>query len=360
MGDESGTGAAPDMGSGAQAAVQYINSALHGVNGHPIKIISCDGQTTPQATSECASKLVADHPVAIVAQQLLSVDAALPIIAKSGIAFVTTLALSAAQQATRNSFVLTGGGTGGLLAADAYVKNVLHVSRVSAIYVDIAAGVAFAQDYVQGPLKKAGVQVQLVGQSAASPDATSALSSVASSHPGAVLMLTLPTAYPSVMQLHAEEGVKVPIIYQSNGLAPALVSAGGSGADGSLFTYDFTPFTDTADPQVATFVQAMKSYGGAAPVDGESQAGFASVMDTYTVLKTASTSVPTAAQVLSAFDNANNVPGFMGHSFSCKTPAIAGLSSICDPYEHIVEYKNGSFTVVGGNDSWHSGATFMN
>src|ERR1700728_3337538 len=56
----------PEVSEGEQAAAQYVNTYLGGINGHPIKIDVCATDGTPATSARCANQLLNDHPVAIL------------------------------------------------------------------------------------------------------------------------------------------------------------------------------------------------------------------------------------------------------------------------------------------------------
>ena len=48
-----------------KAAESYINNSLHGVNGHPLKVVLCDDEGTPESVTNCADEFVSDHVSAV-------------------------------------------------------------------------------------------------------------------------------------------------------------------------------------------------------------------------------------------------------------------------------------------------------
>ncbi|WP_068278122.1 ABC transporter substrate-binding protein [Aldersonia kunmingensis] len=79
----------PGVGVGADAAVDYINNSLGGLNGQPIDLVKCavDG-TSPESTIGCANQFVQGGVVATVDGYNTTSSAALPILESAGIPMI--------------------------------------------------------------------------------------------------------------------------------------------------------------------------------------------------------------------------------------------------------------------------------
>ena len=56
-------GNAPGIQTGANAAADYVNSQLGGINGHPVKALACNGMNAPESDTACATKFVSSGVV---------------------------------------------------------------------------------------------------------------------------------------------------------------------------------------------------------------------------------------------------------------------------------------------------------
>ncbi|KAA1422969.1 ABC transporter substrate-binding protein [Mumia zhuanghuii] len=83
-------GAVPQPGAdtGAEAAVDYINGELGGINGSPLEMISCDTDTTPEKAQACANSFVEEGVVAVMDGYNLSSSATLPTLTAAKIPLV--------------------------------------------------------------------------------------------------------------------------------------------------------------------------------------------------------------------------------------------------------------------------------
>src|SRR6187200_1906286 len=63
---ESGPVTFPEYRQAAEAAAKYINDYKGGINGHPIKIVSCATDGQPATSARCANQVLDKKPVAIL------------------------------------------------------------------------------------------------------------------------------------------------------------------------------------------------------------------------------------------------------------------------------------------------------
>ncbi|MEU6075448.1 ABC transporter substrate-binding protein [Micromonospora sp. NPDC047074] len=78
----------PGADTGAKAAVSYINGEFGGINGHPIEVVTCDTDTTPERAQSCANMFVEKKVVAVMDGYNLSSSAALPTLTAAQIPLV--------------------------------------------------------------------------------------------------------------------------------------------------------------------------------------------------------------------------------------------------------------------------------
>src|SRR6202044_498753 len=84
----------PEVRAAAEAAVKYVNAYGGGLDGHPIQLDTCLTDGSPATSTQCANKLVAAHPVAILGGADLSAANTLPIYKKAELAYIAGLGLT--------------------------------------------------------------------------------------------------------------------------------------------------------------------------------------------------------------------------------------------------------------------------
>ncbi len=88
-----GPAAYPQNTYGAEAAEWYINNKMDGINGQPVDLNICSGDSTPETGVKCANDFVADDvPVVFDAYDGASMGAMTPILKEAGIPIVGMLA----------------------------------------------------------------------------------------------------------------------------------------------------------------------------------------------------------------------------------------------------------------------------
>jgi ABC-type branched-subunit amino acid transport system substrate-binding protein len=139
--DETSPGASaaalPYMGASARAQVEQLN-ADGGLDGHKVKVITCDAKVDPNVTTNCARQMVSEHAAVVYGYTTLAEDRILQVLEAAGIPF---LPLSAAIPADFNSKVSFPFGAGasiyigmGVAAAQNGCKDIAFVSNDTPAY----------------------------------------------------------------------------------------------------------------------------------------------------------------------------------------------------------------------------------
>jgi branched-chain amino acid transport system substrate-binding protein len=162
--------------AGAQMAVNYANADLGGVDGHPIKLVTCFIASAEEEGTVCAQKFLADKNVdvinmggvAIGVQSFYStLNSAKPVI--DGVAATP---IDAVQ---KNAVILFGDVTHILPPFGTYAKDVLHAKTAALVYPSDNAGIAEGAAAVKQGLQEAGITVKSVGYPESQTDLTSVL-----------------------------------------------------------------------------------------------------------------------------------------------------------------------------------------
>jgi branched-chain amino acid transport system substrate-binding protein len=162
--------------AGAQMAVNYANAELGGVDGHPIKLVTCFIASAEEEGTVCAQKFLANKNinvvelggVAIGVQSFYStLGSSMPVIAG--------VAATPIDSAQKNSVILFGDVTHILAPFGTYARDVLHAKTAALVYPSDNAGIAQGAASVKAGLVAAGVSVKAVGYPESQTDLTSVL-----------------------------------------------------------------------------------------------------------------------------------------------------------------------------------------
>ncbi len=162
--------------AGAQMAVNYANAELGGVDGHPIKLVTCFIASAEEEGTVCAQKFLANKSVdviemggvAIGVQSFYSTLAG----AKPVIDGVAATPIDSVQH---NVVILFGDVTHILPPFGTYARDVLHAKTAALVYPSDNAGIAEGAAAVKQGLLAAGIKVTAVGYPESQTDLTSVL-----------------------------------------------------------------------------------------------------------------------------------------------------------------------------------------
>ncbi|HUL97930.1 MAG TPA: ABC transporter substrate-binding protein, partial [Mycobacterium sp.] len=101
---DTGATALPQVTAGAKLAAENINAHDNGINGHPIELVTCSTDGTPESSAACANKLVTEKVVAVIDAADVGTDAKLPILRDAGIATMGTITLGTSQALNQDAF----------------------------------------------------------------------------------------------------------------------------------------------------------------------------------------------------------------------------------------------------------------
>lgn len=354
---ESGPLANTDLTAGVTAAVKYINGSLGGVHGHPIVIDECQTQSTPETSAACGAQLATAGVVAVVGGSDQAADSSIPPLAQAKIPYFATQPTTTLTYTSPDIFDFTGGAVAAYSAEAQYIVNVLKAKTVDIIYPNLPAGLEVAQSLAQAALTTGGVKSELIPAGYAGGDLSTQVALAERDHPAALWAIETPASCTSVMKAVQELSLTIPVLYDGACMSTAVTTPAGAGANGAYFNSEYHPWADLSNPDVAVYHQAMQRSTSNAVFDSASEAGFSEVMNLYTVLKKASTSLPKPDQIIATLNTGDTFPGFLSHSFSCTHKQVAGYGAICNNNELMLQWSNGRFALTSA--SWINAASLL-
>jgi len=345
--DETGAVTFPEARQGSIAAVDYVNTYLDGINGHPIEIDSCIGDGTPATAARCANQLVADHPIAILGAADVGAPASIPIYAHANLAYLGGIPFTPVPETATNSIQFWSVSVGDNAAAAVYAGKTLGVKSVAIIYFSNAQGESILPQ-ITPTFKAAGVtKITDIPLSPTSPD-PSPQAALAEGSGAQLVYVDIPNGCGNVLKSLKSVGFTGKIMGIDPCGAPPVITAAAGGAQGMYIASPFQLQSGTA-AQAQLFLAAMKQW--AAPgtlIDSISTAGFATVMNVQNVLSTIS-GTPTTASILAAFKSGTHA-NFLSHPYTCNGQALKGAPAICNDYYLMNQINNGALTQPSSTD----------
>jgi branched-chain amino acid transport system substrate-binding protein len=267
--DEGGVPSFSEGSVAANAAVKVLNEKLGGIDGHPVKLITCLVASGEEQGQACAQKFLNDSSV----QGVLEV--ALPI---GGQTFHQTMAgkkpvimtspNTPASATGKSSFGISSGVFGTSPGFIGYATQYLHAKTVSLLFPgDDATGQLAAKQIQQG-LTKAGVKVTPAGYKSSATDLLAPVTAAGAARTDAtVALLPTPSSCIAGAKAFQQAGVSKPIL--SLGLCIGEPEKKALG-DFAKWTYVFGNVNpnDSKDPDVSAYLAAMKQYAPGANTGG--------------------------------------------------------------------------------------------
>jgi branched-chain amino acid transport system substrate-binding protein len=335
-------GNAPGIQVGASAAADYVNSQLGGINGHPVKVLACNGMNAPESDTACATKFVNSGVVDVVGLDGLWGTNGQPIVAKAGIINQTT-PLSAGEFTGATSFPFDGGPAAGAGAVASYVLSKGWKS-VACVYLDLASIEPGCDQSFADPLKAAGVKYVSVAVPPTATDFSQYAQAATADKPQAILMLQAASQNARFVQAASQLGL-TPQYFAANITASDDYFNIGALANGTIFYFPTRVWTDTTNQDVKTFVTAMQKYAPGAAVNAQSLQGFAGIMNLQRLGQKMNGSL-TAASFAAALKHVSDLQSFAGPVLNASDH-LPGLNNIYLTGAYLYTYSNGKFTLDG-------------
>jgi branched-chain amino acid transport system substrate-binding protein len=248
------------------------------------------------------------------------------------------------------AWMLAGGVVGDLLGMAEYALGTLKVKKVGALYVDLPGVLTTVIAAAEVVLRTKGVtDVKLVAASADAADFAPPLKAATAGNPDAVIVLFPAQTCARIMAAARSLKVTAKLFYTSACASQAVVEAAGPAAENAYFASGYLPFDDPS-PEVATW----RSEAKVSKPSALSQAGFAVVMDTYSLLKDgADTPAAVTAELRATLER----PGFMAHPYTCDRKQVSLLAAVCNANVRLLQYKGGKFADLTG--TWVNGSALV-
>jgi branched-chain amino acid transport system substrate-binding protein len=349
----SATASDPEDTSAAQAAVDYINKNLGGIKGRPVQLTTCATLGTSESMISCANKAVDAKPDIVIKGAETAAESGVPIITGAGIPYLTLNAGSPGELGNKLSFVPGSGFAAQYGAFALYAKSKGYKSVV-AVFTDVTA----LSSPLEGPIAKAfareGIAYTALPVSLTTSDLTPTYDTALAKKPGMIFDLASTAQCTALLNARQTLGDNTPLAIGPNCATPSVLdSVSSQYVNGMIVATPDTSSVPT-DKDTETYNAAMKAYAPSASTGGFAPTSFEGVMDFYNAMITAPdpASITSASAVAQVLSTAKNVPLFMGDgkTFTCSHSLFPTLSAACSPYSFIVQYNNGTYSLIGSYD----------
>jgi branched-chain amino acid transport system substrate-binding protein len=258
---------------GFEAWAAYTN-AHGGILGHPVKIIRCNDQGTPDGNTACARQLIQNPSVLAVAGSESPVIAAAgePLLSAAGLPYVCGNPLAPPEFQGSSAYCITGGPAAEYAALVSYLVGTLHIKNIVSVGIESTVGQQTTAFWA-GIARQEGAKVEEVWVQAAEADYTSAVVQAQAAHAGAWMIGIDPASTARFFQAAGQVGVTVPMATVGSAVDPSVVQA-ASQYGGPLYYTQAAQVLDTSNPAIAGYLAQMKADGYTADIGNASVASW--------------------------------------------------------------------------------------
>lgn len=345
--EQAATGSFPELRQGTQAAVDYVNKDLGGINGKPIELVTCVADGSPEGAQKCATDMVQKGVVGVLNGINFAGPSVYEIVTAAGIPYIQQAPIQGTDFSGENAFALLGSSPAQFTGEAKYLVE-QGAKSVAIVINDTPSGEAGA-DILTGELKKAGItDVKRVKESPTATDFTAVVTQANASKPDAIAIMFVAPACGQIQQTAKSLGVEAELVLTTGCATPSVFDAIGEAAEGSAYVQELLPVGAHADnEQVKQYVAAMERFAGISK--GELSAlhgnGFATTMTVADILKR-SGSDPKPADVVRVLRDPAGGPAFMDSDFVCDGSVLPDYPAICNASTRVVTMQGGDLVEV--------------
>jgi branched-chain amino acid transport system substrate-binding protein len=327
--DESGPVGVPYVTYGTQAGVSYVN-AHGGVNGHPIKLVACAGDGSPEKSIGCANQFVQAKVPVVLEGVDNGADAMLPILKSAGIPLTGGLPFSAAVSMSSHAYFFDAA----LPALTIAPLNYFHQQAVkSIVYVlaDTPSNRFFDEKLLSPTAKALGVTYKTLFYNPTAPQWPVLAATAEQLHPD---LIGTPAALdPDCLGLFnalKSTGYTGKVFLAS--CAVGVQSLGARAAGAYLYSFFWWPGAAQDAPsakrdEINAYTAAMQQAGQSKWIVSNAAFGFADVVTLARALSALHSSNLTGPGVEAGLRATSGLDAFLGEPITCNHTAFPGQSA---------------------------------
>lgn len=328
--EDNPVGSFPELRFAADAAINWINAELGGVDGRPLELVPCATVFSIESSQACAENLISEGVVALVGGIDVLVEAALPALEANGIPLVGGIPAGLAEQRSPNSFSFSGGTAGGM-AAFMYHAAEQGYEKAFIAYGEFESFQVAAEDYGARVGESLGLEVRLNAFPLFGADYTRVLNDAKTFGADAVVINAADSACVPVMEGFRDLGFEGTLYLFGACAAEEIIAAADGANHGVVFNGEGPPAdTTTVDGEIFDLVTNEYNAGNA---QAAGTVAFRGMMNLYAVLLELGGDDITSAGIIEVLENAVDRPSFWGHPYTCDGEQVPGLPSLCAPQQ---------------------------
>ncbi|HET8931744.1 MAG TPA: ABC transporter substrate-binding protein [Acidimicrobiales bacterium] len=338
----------PELTKATQAAVDWVNDELGGVDGHPIELETCNTKFSAEGSTACGQQFV-EAKVPAVLGGIDVFGNSIDVLEANDIPFVGGIPVSNQSAVNKNSFQFSGGTWGSAIAFADYAARTLHAKKVAVIYAEFGS-ISQSAEFAEKVLKDHGVTAQMIPYPVLATDLSSALEAAAAAEPDAMLVLAADSGCKAGFDGVAALELTAQTFYVGACAAPTILdSVPAAETDGTIVNVEGPVTSTNPDVDTTLYSAVIAKYGDGIDAASAGTVTFRSFMNLYMVLRDLGADDITPAAIMNAFRVKVDAPSFMGHPYTCDGKQLADLTALCSPQQILAKIRDRRLTQLG---SW--------
>lgn len=258
---------APEWTNGATIAADYINDKAGGIDGHPVKVVSCFIPDVVSNAAQCGQQMANNPSVQAVSVGAVAVgnEAMESAIAPTGKVLVFGVSTSPVDTTYKNGYILFGDGTHVEAPLATFIKQNLNVKSVALIYPNLP-GSNVEAEITEAALKYEGVAVKVVAFDSSTTNLSGPLIASGAATAGLIINdAPSPQLCSNVYKAIKQLNINTPVL--ANVPCDSQVAATGDGGQlpAGWYYASANPLPgDAADPSLPAFKAVADQFGSAA------------------------------------------------------------------------------------------------
>lgn len=255
---------APQWTNGAQIAADYINKDAGGIDGHPVKIVTCFIPDVVANAAQCGQQFANNSSIQAVSVGAVAIgnQAMEQALAPTGKVLVFGVSVSPVDSTYKPGYILFGDGSHVEAPLATFIKQYLHSKSVAIVYPNLP-GSNIVAEITQSALQYEGIPVKVVGFDPTTTNLAGPLIAAGAATAGLVINDSpAPTICSNIYKALKQLNITTPVL--ANVPCDTTVTAQGDGGQLPVGWYyaSANPLPgDSADPSLAAFKTVADQFG---------------------------------------------------------------------------------------------------
>jgi branched-chain amino acid transport system substrate-binding protein len=356
---DSGAVSFPESTAGAKAAEGVINDTLGGIGGHPLQVVYCSVNGTPESSQTCAAKMVDEKVVAVTLGLDFNDSVLVPVFENAKIPIIGGVPAGQDILASKSAFFFQAGLPAVYPGIPYWIsQNLKDVKKVAILHADDPTSKFIAETNMKPYFEQLGMTAQLFQESGAAADYTPVVSAAIATNPDLITSTFGNVACIGYMKALKSLAYKGKVFHSAGCYDKATFDAVGlDNLEGQYFDFGLYGFYSKdalpADkqPELQIFSDAMAKYSPDTPLAGFPEASFQQLMNIKAIFEEIGVDKLSFDSIIALMTDKKVRKSFLAPDWSCDgTAAIAAgvfVQSVCTTEVLTYQVQSGKIVQVG-------------